>query len=245
MKRALVIINHIGSSVEKAIEELETFTALCQSALKADVKLAFNSERAIRKAPVRVPRLSEVLSENTAAYDTVHIVPLHLMNGIDYQEVMRLKVLYGSKVTLGRPILAYEALREALATAVYDIIGTVNCPVIFAAHGTTASEAQEMAAFLNVYAERHANVHLHTLKSSVGDWTRETCAVLFPLFTVNGHHVQKDYAIGAESLYRQLALQVKAVTCYERALLSYPTIQKCLLEHLDFGTCEKEDTYEL
>lgn len=178
---------------------------------------------------------------------TLVVQPTHLMNGIEYDEIVEKVANYSDafdKVVFGKPLLSsdddFERVEKAIVdwTAEYDDGETAIC---FMGHGTEheANKAyQKMQDLLT--ADGHTNYFIGTVeaeptledviaKVKAGNYKR---VVLEPLMVVAGDHANNDMAGDEEDSWKS-AFEAEGfeVTCLLRGLGENEEIRKIYVEH--------------
>ena len=140
---------------------------------------------------------------------TLVVQPTHLMNGLEYEEMMNTLAEYSdafASISVGQPLLTddgdFQAVMEAItaATAVYDDGRTAIC---FMGHGTEHGANGVYARLQELLADSgYANYYIGTVEAEPtledlvaavgqGDYAR---VVLLPLMVVAGDHANNDMA---------------------------------------------------
>lgn len=178
---------------------------------------------------------------------TLVVQPTHLMNGIEYDEIVEKVANYSDafdKVVFGEPLLSsdddFERVEKAIVdwTAEYDDGETAIC---FMGHGTEheANKAyQKMQDLLT--ADGYTNYFIGTVeaeptledviaKVKAGNYKR---VVLEPLMVVAGDHANNDMAGDEEDSWKS-AFEAEGfeVTCLLRGLGENEEIRKIYVEH--------------
>ena len=140
---------------------------------------------------------------------TLVVQPTHLMNGLEYEELMSTLAEYSDafeSISVGEPLLTsdedFQAVMEAIvaATAGYDDGRTAIC---FMGHGTEHDANGVYAKLQQLLTDSgHANYYIGTVEAEPtledllasvgqGDYSR---VVLLPLMVVAGDHANNDMA---------------------------------------------------
>ena len=140
---------------------------------------------------------------------TLVVQPTHLMNGLEYEELMNTLAEYSDafeSISVGQPLLTsdedFQAVMEAIvaATAGYDDGQTAIC---FMGHGTEHDANGVYAKLQQLLTDSgHANYYIGTVEAEPtledllasvgqGDYSR---VVLLPLMVVAGDHANNDMA---------------------------------------------------
>ncbi len=178
---------------------------------------------------------------------TLVVQPTHLMNGIEYDELMGLIAKYSDafeQVSVGEPLLTsdedFQAVAEAIVTATkeYDDGKTAIC---FMGHGTEAESNGVYARMQTVLSDMGAeHYYIGTVEATPsledvlkmvqeGDYSR---VVLEPLMVVAGDHANNDMAGDEEDSWKS-AFQAAGyeVVPVLRGLGELEEIQKLYVAH--------------
>ena len=178
---------------------------------------------------------------------TLVVQPTHLMNGLEYEELMSTLAEYSDafeSISVGQPLLTsdedFQAVMEAIvaATAGYDDGRTAIC---FMGHGTehdangVYAKLQQLltdSGYANYYIGTvEAEPTLEDLLASVGqgDYSR---VVLLPLMVVAGDHANNDMAGDEDGSWR-LAFEDAGyqVECVLTGLGEMEAIQDLFVAH--------------
>lgn len=178
---------------------------------------------------------------------TLVIQPTHLMNGLEYNDVVAEVAEYSDafeKVVIGEPLLTsdddFKAVIEAITadTAQYDDGETAIC---FMGHGTEAESNQVYAKMQDMLKEAgHDNYYIGTVEAAPtledvlaavkeGSYKK---VVLQPLMIVAGDHANNDMA-GTEEGTWKTAFEAEGyeVTCVLKGLGEMEGIQQLFTAH--------------
>ena len=178
---------------------------------------------------------------------TLVVQPTHLMNGLEYEELMNTLAEYSDafeSISVGQPLLTddedFQAVMEAIvaATAGYDDGQTAIC---FMGHGTEHDANGVYAKLQQLLTDSgHANYYIGTVEAEPtledllasvgqGDYSR---VVLLPLMVVAGDHANNDMA-GDEDGSWKLAFEDAGyqVECVLTGLGELEAIQDLFVAH--------------
>lgn len=242
MSKELIVVSHIGTSVIDVIDsELKMLVKDIENKTKTKTVLAFSSKRAINKLAkkgVKIPYIDDVLA-NISDYSVVKVLPIHLIQGKDYNRIKELckKVTDSTKIkVICIDLLINNAERQySLIEVINNIIVERNKQVLFVGHGSENQDTDLYAEFIENYSQVKSNTKFITLKSDINSIITELSdeVVLFPLFTVRGHHIINDIFDKSDSICKQLVKNGRIVYRYNKGLLSSPEIRKLYLNLLE------------
>ena len=178
---------------------------------------------------------------------TLVVQPTHLMNGLEYEELMSTLAEYSDafeSISVGQPLLTddedFQAVMEAIvaATAGYDDGQTAIC---FMGHGTEHDANGVYAKLQQLLTDSgHANYYIGTVEAEPtledllasvgqGDYSR---VVLLPLMVVAGDHANNDMAGDEDGSWR-LAFEDAGyqVECVLTGLGELEAIQDLFVAH--------------
>lgn len=227
----MILVNHIGTSVISSVEnELMMLVKDIMSAVDEEVILTFNSERAIRKLKdkgILINTPSSILSETN---ETVRILPVHLVGGRD---LAKLNQLSSDHVEVLSPLLANEFDCLRLSQVILELIDPEKA-LILVGHGTTDKSNQLYGLLEEVMKTHHKNTTIMTLDDDVSTYkSTNKEVILMPLFTVAGHHVQRDMFSAPTSFKNQLLEMGYKVTDINKGLLSYESVRQLYIKKID------------
>ncbi|WP_058485360.1 sirohydrochlorin cobaltochelatase [Defluviitalea phaphyphila] len=229
MKDELIIVNHIGTSNVDAIDnELKWIVKEIENEKNCEVALAFNSQYVINKLQkknVQIKHVKDLLLEAVGNYYIIKILPIHLVEGIDYQRLKDVcERIYDnlytrntcSKIILIEFLLKDKKNVQSMTKIISDIVKEKDMHILFVGHGSLHDSEIYYRNFIDSYREINNRVSFMTLKTPISSILNEIPdeVVLFPLFTVSGHHMQKDIFEGEESIYNQLKKFGKKIHAY-------------------------------
>lgn len=247
MKEQLVIVNHIGTSVIKAVNnELMPFVREIKERLDCDTVLTFSSKRAINKLAskdIEVEYFYDLIRKVNKNYRFITVLPTHIVGGDDYQSIYKnieiiskeLEVKASSpKIKLIEPFLIRKNNIQQLAKVINNLITDKGQHVIFVGHGTKNESNNWYSKFIQAYKKISPRVSFLSLNESVHSILNQTPqeVLIFPLFAVNGYHMHKDIFSGDQSIVNQLREAGKIVSSCKNGLLSYSEVRKIYLDSL-------------
>lgn len=257
-KKAILVVSY-GTSYEetreKTIGAIERHIADTHPGW--EVRRAFTSKSVLRileKKGVHIDFVSDALDRMIYdGIDTVIVQPTHVMNGLEYDimmKVVRDYSVYFRYIEVGTPLLTsaddYDeviaAIERSFITKSNEVCGK-NHAIVLMGHGTdhfansTYSELQ-----LRLMTSGHTNVFVTTVEGfpSFDDTISMMRAggydevALFPMMLVAGDHVINDMAGDDEdSLKCVLENEGYKVTCIVKGLGEYPDFQELFRFHVD------------
>lgn len=233
MKEELIIVNHIGTSVIEAVEkELMALAEEIRRDTMKDTVLSFNSRRAILKLKSKgllIPSLDEVIESAIGKYERVTILTLHLVGGSDYEMVLEKVASFEGKLNIRVicPLLKDKEAFDAVLDYTHQIQERAGCGFLIVVHGTSHESNDLYLDLFRSLKLKNDHVYLLSLLDDVHDQMAKLPEkmYLFPLFTVTGHHVQKDLFDSEESIYKTLIKSNKEVAFWRNGLLLSPEIR--------------------
>lgn len=242
-----------NDSREKTIGAIED--AIGNAWQEYEVRRAFTAQMIIDKLKARdgisIDNVTEALDR--AAKDnaaTLVVQPTHLMNGLEYQDLMtELKEYeaYFERIVVGEPLLTSDEDFQAVAKAITDATGSYDdgeTAIVFMGHGSEAESNQvyeKMQAVL--YAEGFKNYYIGTVEAKpdledvlaalkeAGSYKR---VVLAPLMVVFGDHASNDMAGDEEDSWKSvLTREGYEVDCFLQGLGELKAIQDIYVEHVN------------
>lgn len=178
---------------------------------------------------------------------TLVVQPTHLMNGLEYDELMETLTNYSDafeQVAVGEPLLTsdadFEAVMKAIVedTAEYDDGETAIC---FMGHGTEADSNEVYGKMQELLTENgYENYYVGTVEAepslddvlaAVGKGEYKK-VVLKPLMVVAGDHANNDMAGDEEGSWKTAFEEAGyEVTCIVNGLGELEAIQNLYVEH--------------
>jgi sirohydrochlorin cobaltochelatase len=221
-----------------------------------EVRRAFTSKMIIKKLAERdgeridyvTDAMKKLISDGIT---TVVVQPTHIMNGIEYDDVVRIVSGYRSKfdsISIGEPMLTVEddynkvvdAIGSALLTEARETAGK-KAAVILMGHGTEhyANSAYSQLQ-LKLILSGHDDVYITTVEGfpNFNDtvylmksrWYKDV--ILFPFMLVAGDHANNDMAGDEEdSLKSILESHGYKVHCVVKGLGEYKEFREIFLSH--------------
>lgn len=236
MKENLIIVNHIGTSVVEAInQELSPLVNDVKKLTTGEVLLAFSSRKAIAKLlqkGIKVPHVEDVVKNSIENY-SIKILPTHLVGGDNYFEIENFinnNLLYEGNIQLVKPLLSNEENIKIFVNIINTLIRDNKSHILFVGHGTTHASNIYYDYFIEEYKKINENISFITLKTPTKNISGDI--LIFPLFTVQGHHLTRDIYSGEKSIYNCLNKENRKVDCFNRGLLAIPEIRKLYIEQL-------------
>lgn len=245
MNKNLIVINHIGTSVVEVInKELQLLAMDIEMATEQKTILAFSSQRAIDKLlkkGIRIDHIHDVILSSVGDYKSIKVLPTHLVGGGDYQRVKEFCESASTQLDIGKvsttislveSLMTVESKVEKLASIIHGLIKEKNVYTLFVGHGTQHQSSKYYLRFMEAYGKLENQTGFMTLDDQLDQKILELPdeIVLFPLFTVNGHHIRKDIFEGESSISRQLAQQGKVIYEYKNGLLHYKEVRKLYVD---------------
>lgn len=224
----MIIVNHIGTSVIGTLEkELLPFVEMVRASVQEKVVLAFSSKRAVEKLRAKHFDVMHIETVIESANEPLKILPVHLVGGTDLEN---LKSKY-SDLEFLPPLLSNHEDCEAFAKVLSELINDEQ-HTLFIGHGTKDASHKMYEVLEHCLKKYTAHVTVMTLADDVSQLKIEKELVMFPLFTVAGHHVKKDLFRLPTSFKCQLLDQGYDVTTIEKGLLSYESIRQLYINKI-------------
>lgn len=178
---------------------------------------------------------------------TLVVQPTHLMNGLEYNDVMDELAQYAEEfeqVAVGEPLLTSDEDYQAVISAITDDIKAQDdgeTAIVFMGHGTEAESNQIYATMQEKLTEAgFANYFVGTVEASpslddvlaavqAGEYKK---VVLQPLMIVAGDHANNDMAGDEDGSWKKTFEDAGyEVTCNLKGLGEMPAIQELLVAH--------------
>lgn len=255
-KDTAILVVSFGTSYDEsrdiAIGAIEK--AIADAFPEYEVRRAFTAQIIIdilkEREGLEIDNVTEALDR--AAADGVHnliVQPTHLMNGLEYQDVMAELEEYQEdfdQIVVGEPLLTSDKDFEAVARAITDAAGSFadeETAILYMGHGTEAKSNQVYAkmqetltadGFQNYYigtveAEPDLEDIVAALKEN-GSYKR---VVLAPLMVVAGDHANNDMAGEEEDSWKSvLTAEGYETECLLQGLGELEAIRQIYVEHV-------------
>ncbi len=251
LKKELIAVNHIGTSVIESIEsELGQMVKMIEDAqiikatryaqiddYEAETVLTFSSLRAIKKLEQKgfhVQDINDIIRQS-GKYDRITIIPLHVIGGTDYMSLKK-SIVSNNNISLLSPLLVTRSDCQALGIKLSTILkADKDKSILFVGHGTTDESHKLYQLLEEELIKIGINARVLTLedKEALSLIKVEDEIVIFPLFAISGHHVKNDLFRSQNSFRAILLKRVNKVKSYEHGLLFYPEIREMYLSKLD------------
>lgn len=260
-KKAILVVSFGTTYPDTLARTIESVENKMRTAYpEYEVRRAFTSRIVIKKLAerdgVQIDTEQQALERLQAeGYNEVHIQPLHVVAGEEYDKVKGMTAYYAQakifdKITIGRPLLYYmgqEGKPDDYRTAIQAIetqlpeLGSRDA-VVFMGHGGVHPANAAYAALQMKMAEAGLhNVFVYTVEGfpaldSVIEKLRKhkvKKVTLMPFMLVAGDHANNDMAGDEEeSAKSQLLKAGFRVDVYIRGLGENPAVQDIYVQHL-------------
>lgn len=228
-KKAILVVSFgttYGDTRAKTIDVLES--EIAKSFPDWDVRRAFTSKMIIKKLAQRdniaVDHITDAMERLlTDGYESVIIQPTHIMNGIEYDDVVRAVSKHEGSfkfLNVGKPLLTSEEDYDAVVEALYGTIAKEaysasgnDSAIILMGHGTEHyANAAYSELYLKLVLAGHRNIYLTTVEGfpSFEDTlelmkdNKEKRVTLFPFMLVAGDHANNDMIGDEEDTLRSV-----------------------------------------
>jgi len=243
MKKNLIIVNHIGTSVVDTVKQelMVLVDDIKMSRPESEVVLAFSSDRARRKLGTKgidVMSMQRALEWGIeSGFVQMTIMPLHVVGGFDYRNLSAVVETLNMNIDLKEPLLASSSSIIDVAKSIKQSLTPKDQEkmILLIGHGTEDSTNY-------LYTRLEAQLIKEGLKAKVKTLTTDFdrlveaiegyAVVLYPLFTVSGYHVKKDVFDGDDSILNRLSNLGYDVTGYNQGLLAFDVIREVYLDKL-------------
>lgn len=253
-KKAILVVS-FGTSYndnrEKTIGAIERQVA--ETYPDWEVRRAFTSRMIIRKLRERdgieVDYVADAMDRLAAdGFKTVFIQPTHVMNGIEYDDVVRIASEHlGSMddLRMGKPLLTssedYDRLIDALESGLMSSLEDGEALVLMGHGSDHYANATYSQLQMKLWLRGIRNVFVTTVEGFPGfddtislmDEVGVRKAVLFPLMVVAGDHANEDMAgDDDDSLRSILERRGYGVRCIVRGMGEYPEFRNLFIDHI-------------
>lgn len=253
-KRAIVVTSFGTSYNEnraKTIEAIERQTA--EEFPGWDIRRAFTSRMIIKKIlerdGERIDYISDAMERLVSeGYGQVVVQPTHIMNGTEYDDVVRIVADHCGNIPvlrMGKPLLTttedYDELVEALEKSLLKEVADDEALVLMGHGSEHYANATYSQLQIKLWLAGHDDVFVTTVEGypEFDDTIRlmEGCgkkkAVLFPLMVVAGDHANNDMAGDEDdSLKSVLESHGYEVRCIVRGMGEYPEFRELFMDHI-------------
>lgn len=241
-----------NDSREKTIGAIEE--AIGKAWPEYEVRRVFTAQTIIDKLKERdglaIDNVTEALDRAVADdVKTLVVQPTHLMNGLEYQDVIEELKEYEEdfeSIAVGEPLLTSDRDFEAVAKAITDATKSYDdgeTAIVFMGHGTEAESNQiyeNMQKTLNAGGFKNyfigtveAKPDLEDVSAALKEAGSYKRVVLAPLMVVAGDHASNDMAGDEEDSWKSVfAEQGYEVECLLQGLGELKAIQDIYVEHV-------------
>ena len=218
-----------------------------------DVRRAFTSRMIIRKLKERDGEVVDYVTDamdrlSSEGFETVVVQPTHVMNGMEYDDVVRIVSEHVGNIPvlrMGKPLLTtsedYDELIEAIDSALIPMLGDGEALVLMGHGSEHYANATYSQLQMKLWLSGHDNVFVTTVEGypefddTLELMRRAGCrkALLFPLMVVAGDHANNDMA-GEEddSLKSVLEAEGIQVRCLVKGMGEFPEFRELFLDHI-------------
>ncbi len=218
-----------------------------------EVRRAFTSRMIIKKLMERdglkIDYVTEAMDRLVQeGYETVLIQPTHVMNGVEYDDVVRIASEHLGNIknlNMGRPLLTSSEDYDALVDAIEEVLAKDLADgeaLVLMGHGSEHyANATYSQLQMKLWLKGMRNVFVTTVEGfpefddTIGLMKEAgfSKAVLFPLMVVAGDHATEDMAGDEEdSLKCRLMSEGFGVTCVVRGMGEFSEFRKLFLNHV-------------
>ncbi len=218
-----------------------------------DVRRAFTSRMIIKKLRERdgicIDYVTEAMDKLVQeGYETVLIQPTHVMNGIEYDDVVKIASEHLGNIKslrMGRPLLTssedYDALIEAVEEVLAKDLADGEALVLMGHGSDHYANATYSQLQMKLWLKGMRNVFVTTVEGFPGfgdtiGLMKEagfSKAALFPLMVVAGDHATEDMAGDEDgSLKRCLMSEGFGVSCIVRGMGEFKEFRELFLDHI-------------
>ncbi len=223
-----------------------------------EIRRAFTSKMIIKKLAQRdnlhIDYVTDAMERLVKdGVRTVVIQPTHIMNGIEYDDVVRIASGYrGSfdKMSIGKPLLTenedydltVDAISSALVKEAKELAGD-KAAIVLMGHGTEHyANAAYSQLYLKLILADHPDIYVTTVEGfpefeetiSLMDGKGHSDVVLFPFMLVAGDHANNDMCSDEDdSLNTILKSHGYKVHCVLKGLAEYKEFRDIFLAHIE------------
>lgn len=231
-----------------------------------EVRRAFTSRMIIRKLKERdnlhIDYVTEAMDRlSSEGFDTVVVQPTHVMNGMEYDDVVRIVSEHVGNIpnlTMGKPLLTtsedYDEVVEALEKTLIPLTDNETALVLMGHGSEHYANATYSQLQIKLWGAGHDNVYVTTVEGypefddtlafMEGKGYRK--AVVFPLMLVAGDHANNDMAgDDDDSLKSVLEDAGYEVRCIVKGMGECPEFRNLFLDHIDVAVekaCKDRET---
>lgn len=218
-----------------------------------DVRRAFTSRMIIRKLKERDGEVVDYVTDamdklSSEGFETVVVQPTHVMNGMEYDDVVRIVSEHVGNIPvlrMGKPLLTtsedYDELIEAIDSALIPMLGDGEALVLMGHGSEHYANATYSQLQMKLWLSGHDNVFVTTVEGypefddTIELMRRAGCrkAFLFPLMVVAGDHANNDMAgDDDDSLKSVLEAEGIQVRCLVKGMGEFPEFRELFLDHI-------------
>ncbi len=252
-KKAILVVSFGTSYSESRKKNIDAIAnEIAHAFPQYTVRQAFTSKIIIQilktRDNIHMDSVTQALQQLVEeGYQELIIQPTHLMNGIEYDEMVADAVAFKglfNKMRIGAPLLTtvsdYEDFIEAVLSEIPER-GDANTAIVFMGHGSTHfANAAYAALDYHMKHKGHRNAFVGTVESYPDILTvREDLiaygakkAVLYPLMIVAGDHAHNDMAGEEEDSWTSILEKDMEVTTVLKGLGEYKGIRSMFIAHV-------------
>jgi sirohydrochlorin cobaltochelatase len=254
MKKGILVASFGTSFPEvrkRCIESIET--AIEKAYPDFDVRRAFTSNMIIKKLKDRdglhidtpIEALDRMINDGITE---IHVQPLHVISGFEYEKVKRAVVLANHKkgvyVTIGKPLLSEEHHYDEMIDAISNRLGSEqeDTGIVLMGHGTEHHANACYSMLQAKFNDRRSDVHIANvegypeLEHIEGKLDKYHKMILMPLMIVAGDHAMNDMAGDEEDSYKSVLTEAgKSVECILEGLGEMTMIQEIFVKRVGEG----------
>ena len=253
-KKAILVTSFGTSYNENRAKTIGAIEDLVRSSYPDwDVRRAFTSRMIIKKLRERDGEIVDYVTEamdklSSEGYETVVVQPTHIMNGCEYDDVVRIVAEHVGNIPvlrMGKPLLTtsedYDELVEALEATLIPQLEEGEALVLMGHGSEHYANATYSQLPLKLWLSGHDDVYVTTVEGypEFGDTIEfmkrggHGKALLFPLMVVAGDHANNDMAGDEDdSLKSVLESEGISVRCIVKGMGEYPEFRELFLDHI-------------